>query len=90
MSLPPKNLDPRLSDPCRDRMAPRMRDPEATGWILPTVIAVLVMAGLAAFLLTDNRTRTATTPAPETTGQSTRPPAASTPITPDVAPAERQ
>jgi hypothetical protein len=90
MSLPPKNLDPRLSDPRRDRVAPRMRDPETTEWILPTVIAVLVMSGLAAFLLTDNRTRTATTPAPETTGQSTRPPAAPTPITPDLAPAERQ
>jgi hypothetical protein len=89
MSLPPKNLDPRLSDPRRDQVAPPMRDPETIEWVLPTVIAVLVMAGLAAFLLTDNRTRTATTPAPETTGQSTRAPAP-IPITPDLAPAERQ
>jgi hypothetical protein len=95
MSLPPKNPDPRLSDPRRDRMAPRMRDPETTGWVLPTVIAVLVMAGLAAFLLIGDRTRTAARSAPETTGESTHPPVAPTPITPDVAPpttpqAERQ
>jgi hypothetical protein len=95
MSLPPKNPDPRLSDPRRNQMAPRMKDPEATGWVLPTVIAVLVMAGLAAFLLTGDRTRTAAGSAPETTGQSTHPPVAPTSITPDVMPpttppAERQ
>jgi hypothetical protein len=87
MSLPPKNPDPPLSDhPRPDRMAPLMKDPEITGWVLPTVIAVLVMAGLAAFLLTGDRTGTAARSAPETTGQSMHPPVAPTPITPDVAP----
>jgi hypothetical protein len=91
MSLPPKNPDPRLSDPRRDWMAPRMRDPETTGWVLPTVLTALVVAALAAFLLSGDRwsadrTRTATSPVPETTGQSTRGPVAPTPITPEAAP----
>jgi hypothetical protein len=68
---------------------------ETTGWILPTVIAALAVAGLAVFLVTGDRwssdtTKTSATPAPETTGRNAHPPIPPSRISPDgVVPAPR-
>jgi hypothetical protein len=88
--------DPRLDSRFRPSSAgtgPAMD--ETTGWILPTFFAALAVAGLAVFLLTGDRwtsdaTRTAATPAPETTGRNVHPPIPPTQISPDgVVPAPR-
>ena len=58
------------------------------GWIMPTVVAVLVIIGLAGYLLSGDRTRTTATGAPpETTGQNVHPAVPPQRTSPDGVPA---
>jgi len=85
--------DPRPADPRLDPRPPRMErqaaaEAESTGWIMPTVVAVLVVVGLAGYLLSGDRTRTTAPGAPpETTGQNVQPSVPPRQISPDGVPA---
>jgi hypothetical protein len=60
---------------------------ERPGWVTPAIIGALLLAGILAFAASGNRDRTATTPAPETTGRTERapvPPAAPLPANPNA------
>ena len=64
--------DPRGDMDARDRMNPDRRRVvnERPGWVTPAIIGALLLAGVLAFAASGNRDRTATTPAPETTGRT--------------------
>ena len=68
--------DPRGDMDARDRMNPERRRvvSERPGWVTPAIIGALLLAGLLAYAASGNRDRTATTPAPETTGRTERAP----------------
>ena len=66
----------------RDSMA-KSRQP---GWVLPAIVGAVLLAGVVAFAMSGDRTRTATTPAPDTTGRSERAPV---PAPPPAAPSPR-
>jgi hypothetical protein len=79
--------DPRGDMDARDRMNPDRRRVvnERPAWILPAIVVALLLAGLLVF--TGTQTRTASTPAPETTGLTQRapaPPAAPLPANPNA------
>jgi hypothetical protein len=82
-------VDPRGDMDARDRMNPERRRVvnERPGWVTPAIIGALLLAGLLAYAASGNRDRTATTPAPETTGRTERapvPPAAPLPANPNA------
>ena len=81
--------DPRGDMDARDRMNPDRRRVvnERPGWVTPAIIGALLLAGLLAYAASGNRDRTATTPAPETTGRTERapvPPTAPLPANPNA------
>jgi hypothetical protein len=81
--------DPRGDMDARDRMNPDRKRvvTERPGWVTPAIIGALLLAGVLAFAASGNRERTATTPAPDTTGRTERapvPPAAPLPANPNA------
>ncbi len=79
------NAPPRIDE------RPRME--ERPGWVVPAIVGALLLTGFLVFAMSGDRTRTATTPTPETTGRSERapvppslPPANPNATTPQAAP----
>ena len=84
--------DPRLDDRnnLRAREGYRVRD--NSGWIIASVIAALLVAGLMFYGLSGDAPRTASTPAAETTGRVDRaptPPANPLPANPNATQPQR-
>jgi hypothetical protein len=77
---PRDNMDP------RDRMgADRRRIVDhRQSWVIPTAVGALLVAGVLLYAASGDRTRTATTPAPETAGRTDRAPVAPLPANPNA------
>jgi hypothetical protein len=77
----------RKSMDARPRIEERPRMDARPGWVVPAVVAALIAAGFVVFAMSGDGPRTATSPAPETTGRSERapaPPAAPVPANPNA------
>jgi hypothetical protein len=86
MNDPNDDLARRNMD-ARPRMEDRPRMDARPAWVVPAVVAALLLAGFLVFAMSGDGPRTATTPAPETTGRSERapaPPAAPAPANPNA------
>jgi hypothetical protein len=71
----------------RPRIEERSRMDASPRWVMPAIVAALIVAGFVVFAMTSDRPRTATTLASETTGRSERapaPPAAPLPANPNA------
>lgn len=62
-----------MNAPPRTDERPRME--QRPGWVVPAVVGAVILAGFLVFAMSGDGPRTATTPAPETTGRSDRAPA---------------